>query len=92
MDLLVTCHGWNPTTHALRTGGHLNSAQAEQQEVMIVGLGGGALPMHLRRALRLSVCVVELDPVVLQLAQQHFGLATDAGLKVRDPSCMRALN
>ena len=66
-------------------GKHLAALKPDQGaagEAMVVGLGGGALPMYLRQAHGLSVTVVELDAVIVDLAQRHFGLAADPHLKV----------
>ena len=50
---------------------------------LVVGLGGGGLPVFLAQACGLQVDAVELDPVVLSLARQHFGLPEGASLTVR---------
>lgn len=62
--------------------------------VLVVGLGGGALPMYLHDALGLSVDCVELDPAVAGLARRHFGFADVASLPsltVRLPSAVSRL-
>lgn len=54
--------------------------------VMVIGLGGGALPIYLHRALGLAVDCVELDEAVVGLARRHFGftdMETEPHLKVR---------
>ena len=56
---------------------------------LVVGLGGGALPVFLQRVLRMDVDVVELDAAVVGLARRHFGFADHADsprLAVR-PAC-----
>jgi len=51
--------------------------------VLIIGLGGGTLPMFLRHHLPLTIIdVVELDAVVLDVAKQDLGFAEDPRLKV----------
>ena len=57
---------------------------------LVVGLGGGALPVFLQRVLRMDVDVVELDAAVVGLARQHFGFTDHADsprLAVR-PACL----
>ena len=41
--------------------------------VVVVGLGGGALPIYLHSCLGLAVDCVELDATVVGLARRHFG-------------------
>jgi spermidine synthase len=51
--------------------------------MLIIGLGGGSLPSLLRRRLPgLRLDVVELDPVVVEVARSHFGVREDAGLRI----------
>jgi spermidine synthase len=50
---------------------------------LVVGLGGAAFPMLLRRTLPdMRVDVVELDPMVRQVARDFFGLVEDERLRV----------
>ena len=49
---------------------------------LVIGLGGGCLPMYMRHIVGLSVQVVELDPVVADLASRHFGFVADEQLQV----------
>ena len=49
---------------------------------MVVGLGGGGLPVFLNRHCGMDVQSVELDPVVVDLARRHFGFADSATLQV----------
>ncbi|KAF5192434.1 Methyltransferase-like protein [Thalictrum thalictroides] len=52
-------------------------------KTVIIGLGGGLLPMFLRlRMPCLSIEVVELDPVVVRLARDYFGFVEDKQLRV----------
>ena len=47
--------------------------QPEQQRVLIIGLGGGAMPHFLKHyEPDLTVDVVEIDPVIVQLADDYF--------------------
>jgi spermidine synthase len=56
---------------------------AAPRSALIVGLGGGALPMFLHQRLpHLAIEVVELDPGVLEVACKFFGFKEDAGLRV----------
>jgi spermidine synthase len=51
--------------------------------MLVVGLGGGSLPSLLRHRLpALRIDVVELDPVVVEVARSHFGVREDAGLQI----------
>ncbi|KAG7514952.1 hypothetical protein JOB18_046239 [Solea senegalensis] len=51
--------------------------------VLLVGLGGGGLPQFLRDFVpNVSVEVVELDPVVLEVAKEWFGFRPDDRLTV----------
>ncbi|CAN0547202.1 unnamed protein product, partial [Ectocarpus sp. 8 AP-2014] len=51
---------------------------------LVIGLGGGALPMALRRMYpTVKVATVELDPEMAGVAKDHFGLRESPdGLKV----------
>ncbi|KAF3323675.1 methyltransferase-like protein 13 isoform X1 [Carex littledalei] len=55
----------------------------EKVKVVIVGLGAGLLPMFLHECLPfLQIEVIELDPVVVDLAKKHFGFIEDQQMKV----------
>lgn len=65
-----------PYTRAMLIG---LMAHPSAKRVLVIGLGGGILPMALRKldpAMRIDT--VELDPAVVQVAQSHFGYRTDA--------------
>jgi len=50
----------------------------ELRHVLLVGLGGGALPTYVTRTLpHFHVDVCEVDPVCVRLARQYFGLIED---------------
>lgn len=51
-------------------------------QAMVVGLGGGGLPVFLNQHCGMDVQSVELDPVVVDLARRHFGFADSATLQV----------
>lgn len=52
-------------------------------QAMVVGLGGGGLPMFLNKHCHMDVQTVELDPLVADLARRHFGFADSATLQVK---------
>ena len=52
-----------------------NKTGGDDATVMVVGLGGGALPSFMAAHLRCSVQVVELDADVAAMAAAHFGFA-----------------
>jgi spermidine synthase len=72
----------------------------EQKDVLIVGLGGGAMVHFLNKAdPALRVDVVEIDPVVVKLADEYFGvrgggnvaIVTADGLKfIAEPQSTKA--
>lgn len=59
------------------------SAGGGRAEALVVGLGGGGLPVFLSRCCGLAVDAVELDPAVVDLARRHFGFRDDDNLRVR---------
>ncbi|KAJ0988886.1 hypothetical protein J5N97_007242 [Dioscorea zingiberensis] len=61
-----------------------NAASLKKKvKTIIIGLGAGLLPMFLHGCLPfLDIEVVELDPVVLDLAKDYFGFMEDKELKV----------
>jgi spermidine synthase len=65
---------------------HLTAAFAltpRPHRVLFVGLGGGTLPMFLRRHLpEAHIDIVELDPAVLACARGHLGFAPDNRMTV----------
>jgi spermidine synthase len=55
----------------------------EPASILIIGLGGGTLPRTLRALLPDALIdVVEIDPAVVQVAQQYFAFRTDARMHV----------
>ena len=67
--------GAGPHLQQLAAAGSLGRA-------LVVGLGGGGLPVFLQRHCGLCVDVVELDDVVVQLACDHFGFHPSDELQV----------
>jgi spermidine synthase len=55
-----------------------------RRNALVIGLGGGAYPMLLRRSYpAMTIDVVELDPLVRRVARQYFGFVEDGKLRVR---------
>ena len=51
--------------------------------ILFVGLGGGAMPMFVRQVTPgAEIDVVEIDPLIVELAQSHFGFRPDSLLRV----------
>lgn len=52
------------------------------ERLLVVGLGGGSLPMFLRAAYpRAHIDVAEIDPAVVAVAERFFGFVQDAELR-----------
>ncbi len=52
------------------------------QRVLVVGLGGGTIPSFLRKHYpRLTIDVVDIDPVVVKVAKRFFGFREDANMR-----------
>ncbi|XP_010929746.1 uncharacterized protein [Elaeis guineensis] len=59
------------------------ASSRKKVRTIIVGLGAGLLPMFLHGCLPfLEIEVVELDPLILDLARKYFGFTEDKQLKV----------
>ncbi|XP_049932004.1 uncharacterized protein LOC116247429 isoform X2 [Nymphaea colorata] len=59
-------------------------ATGEKIRTTIIGLGGGLLPMFLRRYIPvLDIEVIELDPVIFNVARDYFGFTEDNQMKVQ---------
>ena len=57
----------------------------EPREVLMLGLGGGSLAKFFHRRLRgTRVRVVELDPRVVAIARQQFGVPDDIDIEIAD--------
>ena len=54
----------------------------ELQDVLIIGGGAGAVPMIFRQSYPVSVDVVEIDPAVVKVAKEWFGLKADERLRI----------
>ncbi|MCP3098865.1 fused MFS/spermidine synthase [Myxococcus sp. K15C18031901] len=53
----------------------------QPRRILVVGLGGGAMPMFLRAVLpRARIDVVDIDPVVVDVARRYFGFHEDSRL------------
>ncbi|HCX15098.1 MAG TPA: spermidine synthase [Rhodospirillaceae bacterium] len=54
----------------------------DPSRILIIGLGGGTLPMALRNILpNVNLDVVEIDPAVVGVARKYFGYKEDAKLR-----------
>lgn len=49
-----------------------------QGNVLVIGLGGGALPIYLHDVFSFNVECVDLDETVIRLAKTHFGFEESA--------------
>ncbi|TKW03895.1 hypothetical protein SEVIR_7G073100v4 [Setaria viridis] len=59
------------------------STSGEKVSTTVIGLGAGCFPMFLRGCLPfVDIEVVELDPLVAELAKKYFGFSVDEQLKV----------
>lgn len=59
------------------------ASSGEKVSITVVGLGAGCFPMFLRGCLPfVDIEVVELDPLVAELAEKYFGFSMDEQLKV----------
>ncbi len=57
--------------------------QPKQERVLIVGLGGGAMVHFLARYdPQVKVDVVEIDPAVVQVAQEYFGVRSQGNVNI----------
>jgi spermidine synthase len=73
-----------PYTRMMMGALYLNPRPAR---ILIIGLGGGTLPMTLRSLLPESaIDAVEIDPAVVKAARGYFGFKDDANLK-----CLRKM-
>src|SRR4029453_5987426 len=55
----------------------------EQREVLVVGLGGGSM-LHFFAAVdpQLKVDAVEIDPLVVEIADKHFGVRSTPTVRI----------
>ena len=62
---------------------HLLINHSELDNVLAIGLGGGALCSYLHvKFQELQIEAVEIDPTVIEIAKRYFGLTTGPNLKV----------
>ncbi|MBL8952762.1 MAG: fused MFS/spermidine synthase [Myxococcaceae bacterium] len=60
------------------------AVKPKPRRVLVLGLGGGAMPRFFYRALpEAQIDVLELDPAVVKLAKQYFELPEDPRINVR---------
>ena len=71
-----------PAAAAPATPAAQGSTTPSPRRVLIVGLGGGTLPVFLHRHHSGTLIdVVDIDPAVISVAKQHFGFTEDARMK-----------
>jgi spermidine synthase len=57
--------------------------QPEPRRILVIGVGGGSIPMALAAALpAVHIDAVDIDPAVLDVARRYFGLRSGEGLRV----------
>ena len=72
-------------------GAQTSGMGSGRPQALVVGLGGGALPVFLNRHCKMDVLTVELDPVVVDLAHRLFGFAESTSLQVKPFTCCNCL-
>ncbi|MEI2414797.1 fused MFS/spermidine synthase [Orrella sp. JC864] len=61
------------------------AVQPEPGRILVIGLGGGTLPMALAALLpQASIDTVEIDPAVTRVARQYFGFQTSERVRVHE--------
>ncbi len=63
-------------------GSQIQGGLRSRPQALVVGLGGGGLPVFLNKHCDMDAQSVELDPVVVDLARRHFGFVDSASLQV----------
>lgn len=64
----------------------------DSKRILVAGLGGGAMPMSLRRNHpRLVIDVVEIDSNIVSVANRYFGIKEDARLRIHTGDAHRYL-
>lgn len=59
--------------------------QPQPRDILVVGLGGGTLPMTLRKLYpQARIDTVEIDPAVTRIASRYFGFQPDAAMTVAE--------
>eukprot|EP01023_Acetabularia_acetabulum_P037670 TRINITY_DN3583_c2_g1_i4.p1 TRINITY_DN3583_c2_g1~~TRINITY_DN3583_c2_g1_i4.p1 ORF type:complete len:633 (-),score=87.05 TRINITY_DN3583_c2_g1_i4:112-2010(-) len=58
----------------------LQDYSSSSLQCLLIGLGGGGLPMFLNKILGINVCTVELDPTVLEVATKYFNFQQSSSL------------
>ena len=57
--------------------------QPDPQKVLVIGLGGGTLPMAVSRILpKAEIDVVEIDPAIVRVAKKYFGFKPGGKMRV----------
>jgi spermidine synthase len=66
---------------------------AEPRRILVVGVGGGAVPMFLRAVLpQVHIDAVDLHPEVLDVARRYFGFREDGALRAHVEDARRFLD
>ncbi|GAU32171.1 hypothetical protein TSUD_68420 [Trifolium subterraneum] len=82
---MTVYHGYLASSYhtGIISGFTLISSYMETVKAVIIGLGAGLLPMFLHRCIPvLEIEAVELDPVIVDIAREHFSFVEDKRLKV----------
>lgn len=67
---------------ALACAGQATGVKCMPRRVLVVGLGGGSMPMFVHRHFPLTyIDVVEIDPAVVEVARHFFGFSEDPRMK-----------
>ncbi|QDZ21007.1 methyltransferase [Chloropicon primus] len=78
----LSCDYHLPISAGVCLGGSgVGKKTAGKLRVLLVGLGGGGLPMFISQQFSADVTVVELDPVVEGLAKDYFGFEETGDLR-----------
>ncbi|KAJ7549353.1 hypothetical protein O6H91_07G049700 [Diphasiastrum complanatum] len=64
---------------------------ANRARVLVVGIGGGALPLFLHHHFQFDIQAVDLDETVLAMARRHFGLVEDHHFQIAVSDGLRAV-
>ena len=87
----VSCRINTEQSHRVVAGPYTMTPRVEEgagehkdlrEPALVVGLGGGGLPVYLRHNTTLEILAVELDPAIVEIATEWFGFQSDEQLKV----------
>lgn len=83
LDTRHANYSYGPLQQVLRYG--LLFVEPERAgHILLLGLGGGSVVQTLRQERRVSASItaLELDPTIIALADEEFGIRPDAGLRI----------